>query len=146
MGKNEYDVIVVGAGPAGCAAAKVASERGMRTILLEEHTQIGIPQHCTGMLHGTKSGLGEKTLSTMDKRVILGEARLRRIFSPKGKLLELSLKGKGVYLIDRGLFDMELAVQAADAGAEILLNTRATGLLKDGERAIGTSQRRLVKY
>ena len=136
---KEYDVIVVGAGPAGSSAAKVAAENGARTILLEEDTQIGLPQHCSGLLHGTKSGIGNEILATMDKRVVLGEVKVRRIFSPSGRTSDIPLEGKGVWHIDRGLFDMQLAVQAASAGAEIMINTRATGLLTNGENITGVT-------
>jgi len=136
---KEYDVIVVGAGPAGSSAAKAAAERGASTILLEEDTQIGLPQHCSGLLHGTKSGIGNEILATMDKRVVLGEVKVRRIFSPSGRTLDIPLEGKGVWHIDRGLFDMQLAVQAANAGAEIAVNTKVTGLLTHGGNTIGVT-------
>ena len=42
----EYDVIIIGARPVGCSAGKVAAERGLKTIILEEHRAIGIPRHC----------------------------------------------------------------------------------------------------
>jgi digeranylgeranylglycerophospholipid reductase len=42
---KDYDLIVVGAGPAGSAAAKSAAERGVKTVLLEEHAEIGVPAH-----------------------------------------------------------------------------------------------------
>jgi flavin-dependent dehydrogenase len=44
-----YDIIVVGGGPAGFSAAKTAAEKGAKVIVLEEHSQIGLPRHCTGI-------------------------------------------------------------------------------------------------
>ncbi len=139
---KEYDVIVVGAGPAGAAAAKTAAERGAKTIMLEEHLSIGLPQHCSGRLHGTKSGLSTKILSGMDSRVVLSELKARRFYSPRGRILDVSLEGKGVYLVDRGLFDHELAAQAAKTGADIFLNTKATGLITSGDQVIGVTTNR----
>lgn len=138
----EYDVIVVGAGPAGSSAAKVTAEKGIRTIILEEHRAIGLPQHCSGMMHGTKSGLSKKILSVMDPRVTLSEIRVRRIYSPQGRFFDISLEGKGVYLIDRSLFDQHLAAEAAEAGAEIMLNTKVTGLISDGQQIQGVTTNR----
>lgn len=40
---SDYDVIVVGAGPGGSSAAKVAAENGLRVLLLEKRQEIGIP-------------------------------------------------------------------------------------------------------
>lgn len=38
---NEYDVVVLGAGPGGCAAAIAAARRGMRTLLIEKDGYAG---------------------------------------------------------------------------------------------------------
>lgn len=43
MWHSEYDVIVVGAGPGGSIAAKVAAESGLRTLMLEKRQEIGAP-------------------------------------------------------------------------------------------------------
>jgi len=137
--QNNYDVIVVGAGPAGSAAAKAAAERGAKTIVLEEHPKIGLPQHCSGLYYGTKSEVGEKVLAGMDRRLIIDEVKLRRIYSPKGRVFEIPLEGQGVYLLDRALFDMQLAGQAAEAGAEILINTKVTDLITEGDAVVGVA-------
>ncbi|MCK4438829.1 FAD-dependent oxidoreductase, partial [Candidatus Bathyarchaeota archaeon] len=45
--KNQkYDVIVVGAGPAGSATAKAAAERGLDVLLVERELEIGVPDKC----------------------------------------------------------------------------------------------------
>lgn len=137
-----YDVIVVGAGPAGAAAAKTAAARGVKTLLLEEHRNIGLPQHCSGQMLGTQSGLGTKILATMNPRVTLCKLKARRIYSPRGRIFDIPLEDKGSYLVDRALFDHELAGQAAAAGAEIMVNTRVTGLLTQGEAVGGVTTNR----
>ena len=43
MLQPEYDVIVVGAGPGGSIAAKVAAENDLRVLLLEKRQEIGAP-------------------------------------------------------------------------------------------------------
>lgn len=43
MYHSDYDVIVVGAGPGGSIAAKVAAENDMRVLLLEKRQEIGAP-------------------------------------------------------------------------------------------------------
>ncbi|HLA29254.1 MAG TPA: FAD-dependent oxidoreductase, partial [Syntrophales bacterium] len=45
---NDYDVIVVGGGPAGCYAALTAARKGCRVALFEEHWAIGWPMHDPG--------------------------------------------------------------------------------------------------
>ena len=46
-----YDVIVVGAGPAGSAASKRCAEHGLKTLLIEKR---GLPRDkvCSGMVMG----------------------------------------------------------------------------------------------
>jgi hypothetical protein len=39
--KDHFDVIVVGAGPAGCAAATAAAREGSRTLLIEQTSSLG---------------------------------------------------------------------------------------------------------
>lgn len=73
---KEYDVIVVGAGPAGCVAAKAASRHGVRVILIEEHQAIGSPRHCPGRLHS--SSFTREIVKDLDPRVIVCEYRSRR--------------------------------------------------------------------
>ncbi|MBA7563197.1 hypothetical protein ES708_04850 [subsurface metagenome] len=72
--------------------------------------------------------------------VILREYRASRVFAPSGKMLkEVSLVGMADYLVRRDEFDRELARQAVNAGANLRLNCRVTGLLKEGGRVIGVT-------
>jgi len=47
-----YDVIVVGAGPAGCTAARKCSEYGMKTLLVEKR-HLPRDKVCSGMIMGS---------------------------------------------------------------------------------------------
>ncbi len=124
---NKYDVIVVGAGPAGSAAAKAAAQHGARTIILEEHKAVGIPQHCPGRIQG--SSFTESIMSSINKRIVVTDYRARRVFAPNGKIAqEIPLAGKGFCLVERAEFDRELARQAITAGADLRLNTRVSGI------------------
>ncbi len=75
---KEYDVIVVGAGPADCAAAKAASRQGISVIMIEEHPIIGVPRHCPGRLHS--SSFTREILKDLDPRVIVCEYRSELLF------------------------------------------------------------------
>src|SRR5881392_3151175 len=44
----DCDVLIVGGGPAGLAAAESAAKRGVRTIVLERQNEIGYPVHTSG--------------------------------------------------------------------------------------------------
>ncbi len=128
---TNYDIVVVGGGPCGTSAAKLAAEKGLKTILFEEHPQIGLPEHCVGMLSGTKSGFLEELVELMEPRVVRHKIKSRRIYAPSGRVAEVSLSDTGAQMIERNIFDLELARLAAEAGAKIVINTRVTGLIKE---------------
>ena len=44
----QYDLIVIGGGPAGLVAAGTAAERGVKTLLLERMPRIGTKLRITG--------------------------------------------------------------------------------------------------
>ena len=48
---NEYDVIIIGAGPVGGYLARRLSENDMRVLLIEEHAEIGRPFQCAGLVN-----------------------------------------------------------------------------------------------
>ena len=43
MGRWDYAVVIVGAGPVGGRAATLLSQDGLRVLMLEEHEEIGRP-------------------------------------------------------------------------------------------------------
>jgi len=137
---DKYDVVVVGAGPAGSSAARAAAERGARTIVLEEHRVVGYPRHCGGRLD--IPDYAQDVFASLDKRLIISQLKCRRLFSPSGKMVrEIPVSPERAYFILREEFDRSLARQAVEAGAHLVLNTQVAGLLKEGERIIGVTTR-----
>lgn len=136
---NDYDVIVVGAGPAGSVAAKAAAENGAKTILLEEHPEVGIPEHCVGMTHPPKGSLFEQLVERMDKRVVAMRLKSVRLYAPNGKMRENMMTDQKAYVVERNRLDLELAKLAAKAGAEISVNTRVTSLIHEDGNIVGVN-------
>jgi digeranylgeranylglycerophospholipid reductase len=48
MLEERYDVLIVGGGPAGLAAAEAAAKQGVRALVLERQNEIGYPVHTSG--------------------------------------------------------------------------------------------------
>jgi flavin-dependent dehydrogenase len=74
-----HDAIVVGAGPAGLLAARHLALRGLDVAVLEEHSAVGDPVHCTGIL--AREAFSEFGLSF---DTVLNELTTARFISPPG--------------------------------------------------------------
>jgi digeranylgeranylglycerophospholipid reductase len=115
-----YDVIVIGAGPAGSAAAAECAKSGLTTLCIEEHGTIGYPVQCAGLLSG--AAFAECRIS---ERPVLNRVYGARVVSGSGSELLLDAKTQKAVVVDRGSLDREMAEDAADAGAEFSLRTAA---------------------
>lgn len=129
---KEYDVIVVGAGPAGCVAARYAAEEGAKVLLIERDKEIGIPVRCAEVVG--EDGLTK--FGTPDPRWTANELNRVKLFAPNGTEVEFRSDLK-VYVLERRIFDRELAIKAARSGAEVLIDTPVIGLLADNGRIQG---------
>ena len=80
MIQQRYDVIVVGAGPAGSMCAWKAAEAGMSVLLLEKDREIGIPVRC-----GEGTSLRELTrFLPIDERWVSQRTRYLKMVAPDG--------------------------------------------------------------
>ncbi|MDR7434732.1 MAG: NAD(P)/FAD-dependent oxidoreductase [Armatimonadota bacterium] len=130
----DYDVIVVGAGPGGVTAARAASLRGLRTLILEEHQEIGRPTHCTGKL--THHAFEEFALPP---GIVVNAVSAAILYGPKGGKAFLRRRAVDSYIVDRDRFDQKLAETALEAGADLMTGARALGvrLVNDGMEVSG---------
>jgi digeranylgeranylglycerophospholipid reductase len=134
--KDKYDVIVVGAGPGGSIAAKTCAEGGLDVLLIEKRQEIGDPVRCAEGV--SKDGLIRHIQP--DNRWISKEVKGSKIIAPDGTEIRMSegaSSQKAGYTLERKVFDRALAQQAAMAGAEVMVKTRATGLLHSNGAVCG---------
>lgn len=123
--KSKYDVLVIGGGPAGALAAKTAAQAGNSVCLVEKRPAIGTPVRCA-------EGIGKELLKEYikpDPRWISADIESARIIAPNGTAISLDQARAGNevgYVLDRKIFDRELVWQAAEAGADVIVKTRAT--------------------
>jgi geranylgeranyl reductase family protein len=123
----DYDVIVLGGGPAGLSVARHIALGGFKVLVIEEHPSIGRPLQCSGLV--SPSVL---ELAGVNNDIVINELKGAMVYSPSGVVMPLS--GNRVYAlaIDRPSLDRQLYLQVVNAGAEVLVSTRATGLERTG--------------
>lgn len=133
--KTDYDIIVVGAGPAGSIAARYAAEQDVSVLMLEKDRDVGYPVRCGEAI--SKAGVAE--FIKPDPKWIAATISKFSFNAPDGTEVILDF-GEAGYVLERRIFDYELARTAADAGAEILTRAYVNGLLFDNGKVSG------VKY
>lgn len=129
MKQSEWDVIIVGAGPTGGRTATHLASLGHSVLMLEEHSEIGRPFQCAGLV--TPKALHEVGLYDS----ILEEIDGARIHGPNGSLVPVGTDGKlRTYVVCRKKFDQGVVQQAMEAGASLWLNTqpRSAETTQDG--------------
>jgi geranylgeranyl reductase family protein len=133
---HSYDIVVVGAGPAGAAAALAYSRLGLGQVALVDKNSLGRPKTCGGGL----SPRARKVLKEIGLwEPVAGEAysiRGLRLVSSNGK--EVSLAGDDTAsVMARCRFDRILVEEAVRSGAEFIPETRIDGLEMQNGRVVG---------
>ena len=141
MKTYECDIVVVGEGPGGSMAARYCAEGGLKTILIEKKAEIGAPLRCA-------EGVSKKWLDEVgikpEPAWIRGDMKGAIIKSPQGTTFQLdeSKAGSEVgFVLERHLFDKALARDAAKAGAQIMLRTSCTGIIRENGKIVGIKAR-----
>ena len=148
--REKYDIVVVGAGPAGSMAARAAAREGASVLLFDKRRELGVPVQCG-------EALNEDVLKELDIRLdprwALSKTNAVKLVSPSGievRIAERKVVGKIGYILDRKIFDKYLTTLAAKGGADIVVGTLVDGLiLEDGKpkgvRARGANGRLEVR-
>jgi len=112
-----YDVIVIGAGPAGCMAAKRLSKAGCNVLLVEK-MELPREKSCSGILIGKSVQMVEKEFGEIPDTVF-SHPQINHgiiITNEKGKVFKFESDG---YNIWRSSFDHWMSLKAESAGAEL---------------------------
>jgi geranylgeranyl reductase family protein len=118
-----YDVLVVGAGPAGGATALAAARAGARVLCIERHNAVGVPVQCAE--HIPALLVGQMDLGAS---FIVQSTRGMKFFLPGSPVRETAMPG---FVVNRDHFDQCLIQAAIDAGAELMTATQAIRRMDD---------------
>ncbi len=140
----DFDLIVIGAGPAGSTTARRAARRGLKVLLVDKRQELGAPIQCSGALSA--------------------HALVEAEVEPSGEFIHEAIYGFGIYngagestvidyrqlkpdkygsgpdrqplghVVDRRRFDRHLLTLAERAGVEVWLKAEGLGYqpLEDG--------------
>ncbi len=124
----DYDVVVIGSGPAGATTARIAAERGLHVLLIDKRQELGVPIQCSGAV--SANALDEAGIVPTDEFVstsIYGFA----VYDTHGHATVIdyrTYRDKALgYVVDRRRFDRYLMTMAERAGVEVWLKTIGEG-------------------
>lgn len=109
MQGNEYDVVVVGAGPAGASAAEAAGKQGVKVLLIDRRLNPGSPVQCAEYV----PNIVKKYVQLVPGAVVQKIDTLKTFIN--NELISV-ISGPG-YMLDRSVFDVSLINNAVRAGA-----------------------------
>lgn len=132
--RTDWDVLVVGGGPAGLSAAAAAAAAGARTLLVERNAEIGTPIRTSGA----------SWLTDLDElgipRALAHPVETVRIVGPGSQVAWTFSSPRACVLDVRGLYQ-HLAGQAIEAGTHVRLRHAVTEPLMEDGRVVGVTLR-----
>ena len=126
---DSYDVMVAGAGPAGCYVALMLAKENIHTVVYEEHPTIGEPVHCAGLVTQRVLDFLPVDSTELIQNTIYGA----HIHAPSDATLTIGGDRVHALVIDRQRFDATLANQAKAAGADIILEHKIMEAKQDDD-------------
>jgi geranylgeranyl reductase family protein len=119
-----YDVIIVGAGPAGSYIAYELASLGHDVAVFEEKSAPGLNACCTGII--STECFQSLSLGT---DAILTKVNSAKFFSPSGRCLRLQTDRVQAYVVNRLLLDKAIASKAQSQGAEYFFSSPVVDII-----------------
>jgi digeranylgeranylglycerophospholipid reductase len=149
----QYDVVIVGSGPAGATTARFAAAKGLSVLLVDKKQELGSPIQCSGAV--SFNALQQVGVQPSDEFVLEAIYGFG-IYNEKGEKKTVDYRqikpgeygsGDGLkplgFVVDRRRFDRYLMTQAERAGATVWLKTEARGFINLPD---GTCEIQLMKF
>lgn len=118
-----YDVHIVGGGPSGCFAGIAACQAGKNALLSEEHSRIGEPEACSGLI--SKSGLESISGYVDYRKVAINEIKSAKFVSGKQEMI-IAPKEETAVLVSRAELDVLAAERYEQVGGKLELGRKVT--------------------
>jgi electron transfer flavoprotein-quinone oxidoreductase len=141
--KESFDAIVVGAGPAGCAAAYSLAKAGLEVLLVERGKSAGAKNITGGVLYGP---VLNNLIPDFWKEAPLERRVTRHVITLLSEKTSLSVDFNSAglddpledgYTVLRAGFDRWFAGRVEQAGGVVITGVRVDDLLWDGRRVAG---------
>src|SRR5215475_11721456 len=141
--KTNYDVIVIGGGPAGSTIASILSREGRKVVLFEKER---FPRHHIGESLMTDTYFTFERMGLLEKLKASPFVRKYSVqfANPAGKesrpfyFFEANHHESAVtWQVTRAVFDQLLLEHAAEQGAAVHQRTQVKQVLFEGDRAVG---------
>lgn len=123
MSRRQFELAVIGAGPAGAKAAETAARQGVRVLLVDKKSEIGSPLQCAEFVP-----LAVRKFAPLCSESISQKVSGMRTYI-NGKLC--GTLGAPGYILERPVFERKLVESACEAGAELQLQARAISKTED---------------
>lgn len=119
----DYDIVIVGAGPAGLNAGYFAAKQGAKVLILDKKKELGKPVRCAEAV--VENVLPDSEVKP-SKDIVSNYVDSFKVVSSKGRILTLNINIHG-YILNRTKFEQYLGYRAEKIGAEILLESTVIG-------------------
>lgn len=128
--RQNYDVLIIGAGPAGLMAARKAAGKGYSVLILEKERDLGV-KPCAEAIAESDFGAAEIPASSQFITNIIGGACI----FPQDESKSTKIIGKG-YVLNKPLFLYALASKAVSQGAELFMGGEVRQIVLENGRAV----------
>ena len=131
---TKYDVIVIGAGPAGSTASAVLAENGINTLLIEKE-KLPRAKICGGAVSKRALSILESANIKIPKLKTFKKCNSMQLgtfdFDLVENLANIKFDKEAAYLTDRDEFDYAIVQDAIFKGAELKQNSRVKNIKKE---------------
>ena len=133
--KESYDIVIVGAGLAGLAASIELGKENIDILVVDRKQEIGCPKRCAeGLGLGWFNRLDLKPKKEWAVQQIHGAA----LHAPNGEGVQMKRTENMGFVLERKIFEKDLAMQAVKAGAKILLKHQVVAAKRKDNEVILT--------